>query len=128
MKIDNLTLVHAGLTNKINLDTAKKKDLERTLWIRTLDENQKTLSLNDDTATAKFWSEYYDGNQGIVVYGHQPFNEVKVDKYSIGIDTGCVYGNKLTALIISDTKAPMQNYKIIDIQSTQKEDIQNEFR
>jgi len=128
IKIDKLTLVHAGLTNKIDLDTAKKKELEKVLWIRTLDENQKTLSLSDDNPNAKFWSEYYNGNQGIVVYGHEPFQEVKIDKYSFGIDTGCVYGNKLTALIISDTNDPMNNYEIIDIQSTQEEEIKNEFR
>ena len=128
IKINNLTLVHAGLTNKIDLDTAKKKDLEKTLWIRTLDEKQRPLSLSDDNQTAKFWSEYYNGNQGIVVYGHQPFDEVKIDTYSFGIDTGCVYGNKLTALIISNTQNPMENYEIVDIQSTQKDDMKNEFR
>ncbi len=128
IKIDNLTLVHSGLTNKIDLDTASNKDLEKTLWIRTLDDNEKTLSLSDDYPTARYWSEYYDGNQGTVVYGHQPFNEVKIDTYSFGIDTGCVYGNKLTALIISDTQNPIKNYKIIDIQSTQKDDMKNEFR
>ena len=121
IKIDNLTLIHAGLTNKIDLDTAKKKELEKVLWIRALDENQKTLSLNDDNPTSKFWSEYYDGNQGIVVYGHEPFKEVKIDEFSFGIDTGCVYGNKLTALIVSDTKEPMKNYEIVDVDSMQEE-------
>ena len=127
IKIDNLTLVHAGLTNKIDLDTSNIKDLKKTLWIRTLDNNEKTLSLSDDYPAAKYWSQYYDGKQGIVVYGHQPFNEVKVDTYSFGIDTGCVYGNKLTALIIYNTKNPKEDYKIIDTQSTQK-DNKNEFR
>ena len=128
VKINNLTLVHAGLTNKIDLDTASNKDLEKTLWIRTLDDNEKTLSLSDDYPTARYWSEYYDGNQGIVVYGHQPFHEVKIDTYSFGIDTGCVYGNKLTALVVYDTKNPKQDYKIIDVKSTQKDDVKNEFR
>jgi len=117
MKIDNLTLVHAGITNKIVLDSAEKRDLEKILWIRTLDKNQKTLSLSDDNPTAKFWSEYYDGNQGIIVYGHQPFDNIKIDKYSIGIDTGCVFGNKLSAIIINDTKKPMNSYEIEDIKA-----------
>ena len=127
IKIDNLTLVHAGLTNKIDLNTAKKKELEKVLWIRTLDENQKTLGLNDDNPSAKFWSEYYDGNQGIVIYGHEPFEEIKIDKYSIGIDTGCVYGNKLTALVVTNTEDPINNYTIVDVKSHQK-DIKNEFK
>ena len=120
MKIDNLTLIHAGITNNINLDTTSKKELEKILWIRTLDEKQKILSLNDDNPSAKLWSEYYDGNQGIIVYGHNVFNEVRFDKYSIGIDTGCVYGGKLTALIINDTNNPLENYNIVQILSNQK--------
>jgi len=125
MKIDNLTLVHAGITNKIELETAKKKDLEKVLWIRTLDENQKTLSLNSDNLNAKFWSEYYDGNQGIIVYGHQPFNDVKIDKYSIGIDAGCVFGNKLSALIISNTLNPLKSYNIIEVMAKKQYSISN---
>lgn len=121
IKMDNLTILHAGITNKIDLDTAKIKELEKLLWIRTLDENQKTLSFDSGNEEAKSWTEYYDGNQGIVIYGHQHFEEVKVDQYSIGIDTGCVYGNKLSACIISNTKNPMQHYTIVDIKFNYKE-------
>lgn len=45
-----------------------------------------------------FWSEVWDGNR-IVVYGHTPRHEPKVDRRAIGIDTGCVYGGKLTAVV-----------------------------
>jgi len=114
MKIDNLTLLHAGLINKIDLKIAKKRDLEKILWIRTVDTNQKILSLNDSKKSSILWSEFYNGNQGVIVYGHNIFDEVKIDKYSIGIDTGCVFGGKLTALIIYDTSNPMQNYEILE--------------
>ena len=115
IKIDNLTILHAGITNKIDLETATKKELEAVLRIRTLDENQNTLSLGKKTWNTRHWSEWYDGNQGIIVYGHEAFDKVKLDRYSIGIDTGCVYGNKLTALVISDTLDPMFNYDIVHI-------------
>jgi len=113
IKIDNLTLLHAGITNQINLQNTKKREIEKILWIRTLDQNQKILSLNDTNKTAKLWSEFYNGNQGTVVYGHNVFDEVKINDYSFGIDTGCVYGHKLTALLINDTKNPKQTYAII---------------
>ena len=125
VKIDNLTVIHAGITNEIDLDTAKKRDLEKILWIRKLDKNQKTLSLNDNNSSSKPWSEYYDGNQGFIVYGHEVFDEVKVDKYSFGIDTGCVYGNKLTALIISNTRNPMKNYQVINVKAKKVETVKN---
>jgi len=128
IKIDNLTLLHAGITNKINLDKIDKDDLSKLLWIRTLDKNQKILSLKDDKDDAKHWSEYYNGNQGIIVYGHQAFKDVKINKYSLGIDTGCVYGNKLTAVIIENTINPLSDYELVSVPSKQKRDKQYELR
>lgn len=117
IKRDNLTLLHAGITNKIDLNNATKKDLTKVLWIRKLDENKNIVSLHDYNKNYKWWSEYYDGNQGIIAYGHQPFDKVKIDRFSIGIDSGCVYGGKLTALIVHDTQNPIHHYEIVDIQS-----------
>lgn len=117
IKIDNLTVLHAGITNSINLEVAKKKELEQVLRIRTLDENQKMLSLGQITWNAQFWSECYDGNQGVIVYGHEAVSKVRIDKYSFGIDTGCVYGDKLTALVVADTKEPMFNYDIVQVRA-----------
>ena len=37
-------------------------------------------------------------NFGFVVYGHQTFEEVNLSTNAMGLDTGCVYGNKLTAV------------------------------
>ncbi|MBP3886614.1 MAG: metallophosphoesterase [Cellulosilyticum sp.] len=42
------------------------------------------------------WSKDYKG-KALVVYGHTPRAEAKVSNYTINIDTGCVYGGKLTA-------------------------------
>ena len=120
IKIDNTVILHAGITNKIDLENANKKELESLLRIRTLDENQKTLVLGQTTWNARFWSEWYDGNQGVIVYGHEVFDKVKIDNYSFGIDTGCVYGGKLTALEIYDTKEPMLNYNIVQVSALQK--------
>ena len=115
IKIDNLTIVHAGITNKIELDNANKKELESLTRIRKLDENQKTLALNQTSFNSRFWTEFYEGGEGVIVYGHDAVNKVKIDKHSFGIDTGCVYGNKLTALVITDTKDPMYSYDIVQV-------------
>ena len=42
------------------------------------------------------WSENYEGD-ALVVYGHTPQRETKIIHNTINIDTGCVYGGKLTA-------------------------------
>lgn len=42
------------------------------------------------------WARLWNGPQ-FVVYGHTPQNDIASDSYAFGIDTGCVYGGKLTA-------------------------------
>ena len=74
---DDYIFVHAGLRKKIPLEKQEKMDL---LWIR--DEF--------------IYSDFDFGKR--VIFGHTPFREPLVQKNKIGIDTGAVYGNKLTCL------------------------------
>lgn len=74
---DEYIFVHAGLKEKISVENQISDDL---LWIR-----------------GKFLrSNYNFGKQ--VVFGHTPFPEPLVQDNKIGIDTGAVYGNKLTCV------------------------------
>ena len=45
-----------------------------------------------------FWADVWNGDR-LVVYGHTPREEAKVHPRAIGLDTGCVYGGKLTAAV-----------------------------
>jgi len=69
--------VHAGIREKIPLENQTSEDL---LWIRSHFVR----------------STYNFGKQ--VVFGHTPFPEPLVQKNKIGIDTGAVYGNRLTCV------------------------------
>jgi len=69
--------VHAGL--KANIPFAKQDEWDM-LWIR------------DDF----IFSDFDFGK--VVVFGHTPFYEPMVLDNKIGIDTGAVYGNKLTCV------------------------------
>jgi serine/threonine protein phosphatase 1 len=73
--------VHAGLKNKVPLEEQKPEDL---LWIRS-----------------KFIESNYDFGK-IVVFGHTPLQEPLMLPNKIGIDTGAVYGNKLTCIRLPD--------------------------
>ncbi|MBV8518963.1 MAG: metallophosphoesterase family protein [Acidobacteria bacterium] len=47
-----------------------------------------------------FWADVWDGDR-LVVYGHTPRREPRVHKRALGLDTGCVYGGKLTAAVFA---------------------------
>jgi serine/threonine protein phosphatase 1 len=52
---------------------------------------------------APHWSELWAGPP-FVVYGHTPRPEVSRQKWSLGIDTGCVLGTALTAYILPEKR------------------------
>ncbi len=74
---EHYIFVHAGLRDKIPLDMQGPDDL---LWIR----GPFVQSENDF------------GKR--VIFGHTPFTHPLVAPNKIGIDTGAVYGNKLTCV------------------------------
>lgn len=50
---------------------------------------------------AALWADYWRGPE-FVVYGHTPMREIYQQTFALGIDTGCVYGGKLTAYILPE--------------------------
>ena len=80
-KVDGYLFVHAGLNPKRSLARQKQEDI---FWIR-----------NE-------FLEQPHSFESTVVFGHTPFKEVFLDlPYKIGLDTGLVFGNKLTCLEIN---------------------------
>jgi len=82
---DDYIFVHAGLRPGIPLDRQDREDL---LWIRF-----------------EFINSSYDFGK-TVIYGHTPFslNKPLIDKNKIDIDTGAVYGGKLTCIELPEMK------------------------
>ena len=82
--VDDILCVHAGVNPSGSLDAQVTEDL---LWIREA-----------------FFSYPHDLTCTIV-YGHTPRVEVDFDlPYKVGIDTGLVYGGKLSCLEITEKK------------------------
>jgi len=115
-KMNRLTVVHAGISNKIYLSNPKMNIMTLLLFMRDVDENNNFLPLNHNNPNAAFWADVYKGHEGYVVYGHSPFKKVHKKRNSLGIDTGCVYGNKLTAVIIPNTLKPWEN-EIVSVEA-----------
>jgi len=78
---ENYIYVHAGLKPGVHLS---QQPAHWCCWARD-----------------NFINTQYDfGKQ--VIFGHTPFDEPYIDQYKIGIDTGAVYGGKLTCLVLPD--------------------------
>ena len=98
LQFEHITVLHGGIQNSMDLKNLSKRDKQKILRMRYLDENGEYLTYGQEDENSTFWADIYDGSQGFIIYGHQWFNEPKKSNFALGIDTGCVYGNKLTAV------------------------------
>jgi serine/threonine protein phosphatase 1 len=80
---DDYIFVHAGLRQGLPPERQRPEDL---LWIReNFIDNRHSFGKR-------------------VIFGHTPFDEPRVEANKIGIDTGAVYGNKLTCVQLPEEK------------------------
>ena len=89
---DDFIVVHAGLHPSQHPEKTPPHILTT---IRTWDGRGETLHTSCDPA----WFDLYQGNK-LVVFGHWAQRGLIVQHNVIGLDSGCVYGNALSALIL----------------------------
>ncbi len=92
---EHYVFVHAGVHPDLKMEEHNRFDL---VWER--DYN----FFNDD---------YTHGYQ--VTHGHTPMKDIHVAKNKINIDTGCVFGGKLTAVCYDTEKLTKKNYKFFQV-------------
>lgn len=93
LKLDhgNLVVAHAGIREE---DIGKKSKRIETFVLY----GDITGETNPDgTPVRRDWAAHYNG-EAYIVYGHTPVLEPREMNGTINIDTGCVFGNKLTAV------------------------------
>jgi bis(5'-nucleosyl)-tetraphosphatase (symmetrical) len=108
IELDNVIAVHAGLKPGIALSSQTKDDL---MYLRYTDADRKFISLKKinklgkEATGAKFWTEFGPFGKN-VVYGHNvhSLTDIRIDQYEdgtacYGIDTGCCFNGRLSALI-----------------------------
>jgi diadenosine tetraphosphatase ApaH/serine/threonine PP2A family protein phosphatase len=94
----NTLVLHGGIMpyKKINEHSA----YEMTS-VRIVDPITKEFIKRDKDGLP--WYYYYSGKERII-YGHTAAVSIKYRKNTVGIDTGCLYGEKLSAYILPDDK------------------------
>jgi hypothetical protein len=92
-------VVHAGVLPGRPVETTPAEVL---LTIRTIDEDDRWTDKRDAGVP---WGTAYAGPPH-VVFGHNARSEPQFHAWATGIDTACVYGGRLTALVL-DPGEPM---------------------
>jgi hypothetical protein len=119
----DLVVVHAGLVPGVSLE---RQDPTAVMSMRSIDLSTHVPSKHSSSVGGvhwiKLWNKYQKSlpthwsffpttdpdaqhakdSHTTVIYGHDAKKGLQLHPYSKGIDTGCVRGGKLTALILSD--------------------------
>jgi Calcineurin-like phosphoesterase len=89
-----LRVVHAGVVPGVPIARVPAEALTK---MRTLDARGRW---SDDADRGALWGSLYTGPPH-VVFGHYARAEPQLHPWATGLDTGCVYGGKLTALVLA---------------------------
>lgn len=91
----DVIVVHAGLVPGVPLEQQKPEDLQNMRSIRP-----------DGSATSRIeegepWASRWPGPEE-VLFGHDAIRGLQRHPHATGLDTGCVYGGRLTGYVLPD--------------------------
>jgi serine/threonine protein phosphatase 1 len=109
-------VVHAGVPPSVRrlpegrrrseMSSKDWKYFSQLLRTRFVSPAGNMVALGQEKPEDAYWADVYDGRFGVVYYGHQPYVDADApvrnhDKTAIGVDLGCVFGNRLCAVVLS---------------------------
>ena len=79
------------------------------------------VSLGDEGESTTFWADVYDGREGFAFYGHAPqkSGQPASHEHAMGLDTGAVFGGKLTAWVLEGDQDPRAGH-MVQVQASGK--------
>jgi hypothetical protein len=89
-------VVHAGALPGVPLERQKRVHL---LTLRSIDDDGEAK----ETLDGEPWAALWTGPERIV-FGHDALRGLQEHPYAVGLDTGCVYGGALTALVLPERR------------------------
>merc|ERR1712176_485209 len=96
------------------------------MTLRNIEIINDEMSGTNKTKYGKPWISYYNGFNGHIFFGHDATKSLQIGKYATGLDTGCCYGDRLTAAIVKcddefklfdDYKKQEMEYAVMDWES-----------
>lgn len=107
----NALLVHAGLVPGIAL---KYQSLMDMIMMRNIKEGDyyegKGLIARNDVSDGVPWASLWPGPEH-VYFGHDARRKLQIYPFATGLDTGCVYGGSLTAVLVHGNEKTFINIK-----------------
>jgi hypothetical protein len=91
-------VVHAGLVPGVPIT---EQDPHTLMYVRSLDHDGAPVEKRGRV----LWGERYAGPEH-VVFGHNARPQPQIHAFATGLDTGCVYGGHLTAMVLEDGERP----------------------
>jgi diadenosine tetraphosphatase ApaH/serine/threonine PP2A family protein phosphatase len=86
-------VVHAGVVPGKPLNAQRPEDL---MTMRTMRPDGHASPRLED---GLLWAKAYRGPERII-FGHDAISGFQREEFAVGLDTGCVYGRELTALVL----------------------------
>jgi bis(5'-nucleosyl)-tetraphosphatase (symmetrical) len=121
----NWTAVHAGARSYLPMRDQDPRELIRMRFVHNVTGKMVALNDGNDPEDSHPWYDDWKGS-GIdmhIVYGHHVYKSPNINGtlqtgYTVGIDTGCCFGGKLTAMIHKDDQDP-QVFTFVDVTAKQ---------
>ena len=94
-----IRVVHAGVVPGLPIDDQDPRSL---MYLRSLARAAPgwPLEASEDRGS-RSWAHFYTGPEH-VVFGHNAKPEPEIASYATGIDTGAVYGGRLSAMVLRE--------------------------
>ncbi|OQE40175.1 hypothetical protein PENCOP_c006G07514 [Penicillium coprophilum] len=111
---DTLIVVHAGLVPGIRLEDQNPYDLMhmRSL-VRTPGEEGGLIPAESpgEESWVVEWDQWQDklASKTTVIFGHDAKRRLQQSRYAIGLDSGCLYGHQLSALVIGASDGKIEH-------------------
>jgi len=93
---DEVLVVHAGIIPGVAV-----KDIPPAIITRVRTWDGEGIDMNNDKDPA--WYDYYSADK-LIVYGHWAHQGLLIRENTIGLDSGCVWGGALSAVILPERR------------------------